>query len=98
MEWAATSAAGRNQAFNIVNGDIFRWRWLWPKLAADFGLEAAPYPGQASPLEPQLAGAGPGWAEIATKYGPAEPDLCKLSSALHTDTCLAQERGDVTLM
>ena len=26
MEWAATSEAGRNQAFNIVNGDIFRWR------------------------------------------------------------------------
>jgi nucleoside-diphosphate-sugar epimerase len=44
MEWAATSEAGRNQAFNIVNGDIFRWRWLWPRLAADFGIEAAPYP------------------------------------------------------
>jgi nucleoside-diphosphate-sugar epimerase len=26
MEWAATSEAGRNQAFNIVNGDSFRWR------------------------------------------------------------------------
>ena len=37
MEWAATSEAGRNQAFNVVNGDIFRWRWLWPNLAADFG-------------------------------------------------------------
>jgi hypothetical protein len=40
MDWAATSEAGRNQAFNIVNGVIFRWRWLWSKLAADFGIEA----------------------------------------------------------
>ena len=45
LEWAGTSEAARNQAFNIVNGDIFRWNWLWPKLAADFGIEAAPYPG-----------------------------------------------------
>ena len=50
--------AGRDQAFNIVNGDIFRWRWLWPRLAADFGIEAAPYPGRPTPLEPQLADAG----------------------------------------
>jgi nucleoside-diphosphate-sugar epimerase len=55
LEWAATSDAGRNEAFNVVNGDIFRWRWLWPKLAADFGIEAAPSPGRATPLEPQLA-------------------------------------------
>ena len=46
LEWAATSEAARDQAFNIVNGDIFRWNWLWPKLAADFGIEAAPYPGR----------------------------------------------------
>src|SRR5262249_19548224 len=30
--------------------------------AAKFGIEAAPYPGRPTPLEPQLAGAGPVWA------------------------------------
>ena len=40
-------AGGRDQAFNIVNGDVFRWRRMWPKLAADLGVEAAPYPGHA---------------------------------------------------
>ena len=74
LEWAATSEAARNQAFNIVNGDIFRWNWLWPRIAADFGIEAAPYPGHPTPLEPQLAEAGPVWAEIAAKHGLAEPD------------------------
>jgi len=98
MEWAATSEAGRNQPFNIVNGDIFRWRWLWPRLAANFGIEAAPYPGRPTPLEPQLADAGPTWAKIAAKHGLAEADLGKLASAWHTDLDLGREIEVVTDM
>jgi RNA polymerase sigma factor (sigma-70 family) len=98
LEWAATSEAGRNQAFNVVNGDIFRWRWLWPKLAADFGIEAVPYPGRKAPLEPQLANAGPIWVDIAAKYALAEADLSKLASAWHTDMDLGREIEVVTDM
>jgi nucleoside-diphosphate-sugar epimerase len=98
LEWAATSEAGRDQAFNIVNGDVFRWNWLWPKLAADFGIEAAPYPGRATPLEPQLAGEGLTWAGIAAKHGLAEPDITKLASAWHTDMDLGREMEVVTDM
>ncbi len=98
LEWAATSEAARDQAFNIVNGDIFRWNWLWPKIAGDFGIESAPYPGHPSPLEPQLAEAGPAWAEIAAKHGLAEPDLAKLASAWHTDMDLGREMEVVTDM
>jgi nucleoside-diphosphate-sugar epimerase len=98
LEWAATSPAGRNQAFNIVNGDIFRWNWLWPRLAADFGIAPAPYPGQPTPLEPQLAGAGPIWSEIAARHGLAEPDIAKLASAWHTDLDLGREMEVVTDM
>ncbi len=98
IEWAATSQAARNQAFNIVNGDIFRWNWLWPKLAADFGIEAAPYPGRKTPLEPKLADAGPIWAEIAAKYDLAESDINKLASAWHTDMDLGREMEVVTDM
>src|SRR3954469_23217035 len=32
--WAATDPAARDQAFNIANGDLFRWNELWPRLAA----------------------------------------------------------------
>ncbi len=98
LEWAATSEAGRDQAFNIVNGDIFRWRWLWPRLAADFGIEATAYPGRPTPLEPQLADAGPIWAEIAAKHALAEPDLRGLASAWHTDMDLGREIEVVTDM
>src|SRR5579864_7481699 len=98
MEWAATSEAGRNQALNIVNGDIIRWRWLWPRLAADFGIEAAAYPGRPTPLEPQLADARPTWARIAAKHRLAEADLGKLASAWHTDLDLGREIEVVTDM
>lgn len=98
MEWASISEAGRNQAFNIVNGDIFRWRWLWKKLAEYFGIEAVPYPTHRMPLEPQLANAGPTWARIATKYGLVETDINKLASAWHTDMDLGREMEVVTDM
>ncbi len=40
--WAATDERCANQAFNITNGDLFRWNELWPKIAAFFELETAP--------------------------------------------------------
>lgn len=40
--WAATNPASRNQAYNITNGDLFRWSSMWPKLAAFFDLDVAP--------------------------------------------------------
>src|SRR6202046_3905048 len=53
--WASTPPSAPNQAFNIVNGDVFRWSWMWSKLAGFFGLEAAPFAGKGVPLETQLA-------------------------------------------
>ena len=40
--WAATDPACANQAYNITNGDFFRWERLWPKIAAFFNLDTAP--------------------------------------------------------
>src|SRR3954469_3212276 len=39
LEWAAMTDAARNQAFNVVNGDVFRWKWMWGRLAGRFGLQ-----------------------------------------------------------
>ena len=38
LAWAADTDAAKNEAFNIVNGDVFRWSWLWRRLAAWFGV------------------------------------------------------------
>jgi nucleoside-diphosphate-sugar epimerase len=40
--WAATDERCANQAFNINNGDLFRWNEMWPVIARFFGLEVAP--------------------------------------------------------
>jgi nucleoside-diphosphate-sugar epimerase len=39
--WAATDLRCGNEAFNITNGDYFRWRNLWPKIAAVFEMAVA---------------------------------------------------------
>src|SRR3984885_5530582 len=68
LQWASTTPSARDQAFNVVNGDVFRWSWMWERIAKWFGLEAAPFPGEGTPLEHQLADAAPIWAEIAQKH------------------------------
>ena len=90
LVWASTSEAGKNQAFNVVNGDIFRWNWMWERLARWFGVRAAPLEGEGVPLERQLADAAPLWAEIARKHSLAEADLNVLTSAWHTDADLGR--------
>lgn len=40
--WAAMDPRCANQAFNITNGDLFRWNEMWPKIATMFDLEVAP--------------------------------------------------------
>jgi nucleoside-diphosphate-sugar epimerase len=98
LTWAATSPAARNEAFNIVNGDVFRWNWLWPRLGAWFGLEAAPYPGQPTPLERQMADDAPVWRRVAAEHGLAEAELGRLVSPWHTDADLGRPVECVTDM
>ncbi|HTI03595.1 MAG TPA: SDR family oxidoreductase [Acidisoma sp.] len=96
--WAATTPAAANEAFNVVDGDIFRWKWMWTRIASWFGLEPAPFDGEIWPLERQMAEDGPVWAEIAARHGLAEPDLGKLASPWHTDADLGRPIEVVTDM
>lgn len=98
LEWASNTPAARNQAFNIVNGDVFRWSWMWSRLADWFGLQPAPFPGEGVPLERQLANAGLIWADIANRHHLAEKDLGVLASAWHTDADLGRPIEVVTDM
>jgi len=98
LEWAATTKVARNQAFNVVNGDVFRWSWMWARLADWFGLQPAPYPGEGLPLEQQLAGAEPLWAMVARKHNLVETDFNAITSAWHTDADLGRPIEVVTDM
>ena len=90
LVWAAQTPAARNQAFNIVNGDIFRWSWLWGWLADWFGVEAVGFDGEVHPLEAEMANDGPVWRDIAQRHGLIEPDLSRLASPWHTDLDLGR--------
>jgi nucleoside-diphosphate-sugar epimerase len=98
LEWAATTDVARNQAFNVVNGDVFRWSWMWAQLADWFGLQPAPWSAEVIPLERQLADADSIWADIARKYELAENRLSLLASAWHTDADLGRPIEVVTDM
>ena len=96
--WATTTPAAANQAFNVVDGDIFRWSWMWGRLAAWFGLQPAPFDGTLQPLERQMADDAPLWRTIAEREGLAEPDLARLASPWHTDADLGRPIEVVTDM
>jgi nucleoside-diphosphate-sugar epimerase len=101
MIWAATEPAGADEAFNIVNGDVFRWRWMWPRLAARLGVDPAlveGYRDRPRPLEEQMVDLDGTWAEIVARHGLVEPDLERLASWWHTDGDLGREMEVVTDM
>jgi nucleoside-diphosphate-sugar epimerase len=88
--WAATTPAAANQALNIVNGDVFRWRRLWPRLAAALGVEAAPYNGEPAPLEQQMRDAAEIWPGVIQRHGLRELDVNAIASWWHTDADLGR--------
>lgn len=65
--WLATRASGTDRAFNITNGDAFRWRYMWPRLAAMLGIACG------EPRDIRLANwmtdKGPVWDRIVERYG-----------------------------
>ena len=91
LTWAATSNNAANQAFNVVNGEIFRWNWLWPQLAAHFNLPAAEYPGHPTPLETNMAGTEPVWDAIVAKHGLQKNKLNEVASWWHSDADLGRK-------
>ena len=65
--WAAGEPRCALEAFNITNGDYFRWQNLWPKLAAAFDMR----PGDvaATSLTAGMADKAPLWRTMTEKHG-----------------------------
>lgn len=96
--WAAVTPEAHNQAFNITNGDVFRWKWLWPRLGAFFGLEVEGYAGSIKPLEQRLSQKQQLWGKMAATHGLKESDLNRVASAWHTDLDLGRPIEVMTSM
>lgn len=76
--WAATDPRAAGQAFNIANGDLFRWNRLWPVLAGAFGLDVAPPLPMA--LTDVMADKEPVWDAMVARHGLAPTPYADVSS------------------
>ena len=65
--WAGTARAAANEAFNVTNGDVFRWEHLWPRFAEFFGMPMAPP--LKIPLQAVMADKAPVWDRIVARHG-----------------------------
>ncbi|MEZ5816043.1 MAG: SDR family oxidoreductase [Hyphomicrobiaceae bacterium] len=67
VKWMATSEKGRNEAFNVTDGTVFRWERLWPRIAKFYGMEV----GQVRLLNLGLwmSDKAPVWEAIVKRHG-----------------------------
>jgi hypothetical protein len=98
LEWEATNRRAANKAFNVVNGDYFRWRKMWRFIAGCFGIEAADYPGHVSPLARDLADAEPDWAMIVRRHRLGKTRLAEIAPWWHVDADLGRTQECITDM
>ena len=96
LHWAATAPEAANTAFNVANGDVFRWRWLWPRLAERLGVRPEGFVDEPRPLEQQMADAAPVWATLAEREGLSESELSRVASWWHTDGDLGRDMECLT--
>jgi nucleoside-diphosphate-sugar epimerase len=64
--WAATERACANQAFNITNGDYFRWGNLWPRIAEVFEMPVGDV--QTISLVQHMADKAPLWEKLVARH------------------------------
>jgi len=65
--WAASEPRCALQAFNITNGDYFRWQHMWPAIAQVFDMPAGE-PRQTN-LTADMADKAPLWRAMVEKHG-----------------------------
>ena len=95
LVWASTTDVAKNEAYNIVNGDIFRWSWLWPRIAEWFGVAWEGFAGAPVPLEAQMANDAEVWTADGGEIRPrrARPLARRLALA-HRPRPRSADRGD----
>ena len=93
MAWMTTEPACANQAFNVTNGDIFRWNRLWPRIADAFDMAC----GTVRPL--RLAEAMRGkeavWERVCARFGLASRPLSAVANWGYLDATLERTWDEI---
>jgi len=69
MVYFAEHSHCANQAFNVSNGDVFRWSSVWPSIAKFFDLAGEGRPVCPISLSVMMTDKKPLWNSIVKKYG-----------------------------
>jgi len=85
----STHEAGKNAAFNVTNGDSFRWSQVWPLLARWFGISCG-VPRRIK-LATWMADKGPVWDRIVARHGLRPRSLESLASWEFADFVFEKE-------
>lgn len=65
--WMCRTPEAGNQAFNVTNGDLFRWETVWPRVAAHFGMPVGRV--RHFSLVKWMADKAPVWEAIVREHG-----------------------------
>jgi len=94
MAWVATTPGAANNAFNITNGDLFRWHHVWPRIAEFFEMEVAePDPIHISAV---MGEKGPVWDRMVVEHGLAPYRLDQVVNWAYLDMALGNDRDQVS--
>ena len=96
--WATTEDQAANEAFNIVNGNVFRWQWLWKEIALYFEIPFQGYTTGNATLTSFLKGKNEVWQAMVEKYSLQQINLDHLASPWHTDADLGRPVEVITDM
>ncbi|CAA2986105.1 3-oxo-Delta(4,5)-steroid 5-beta-reductase-like [Olea europaea subsp. europaea] len=88
--WAAVDPYARNEAFNISNGDVFKWKHFWRILAEQFGMEYEEFEeGKNLTLLEMMKDKGKVWDEIVRENGLTPTKLEDVGVWWFADTMLS---------
>ncbi|KAL0422553.1 UNVERIFIED_CONTAM: 3-oxo-Delta(4,5)-steroid 5-beta-reductase [Sesamum latifolium] len=70
LRYMGGESYAKNEAFNVSNGDVFKWKNFWKVLAEQFGVECGGYEeGQTLTLQELMKDKGSVWDEIVRENG-----------------------------
>ncbi|PHT42966.1 3-oxo-Delta(4,5)-steroid 5-beta-reductase [Capsicum baccatum] len=90
--WASVDPNAKNEAFDVSNGDVFKWKHLWKILAEEFELEVEEFHERKKcTLEEMMKDKGQIWDEIVKENGLVASKLEEIGGWWFVDIALGGE-------
>jgi nucleoside-diphosphate-sugar epimerase len=96
MVFLSTCAKAHNEAFNVTNGDLFRWKHLWPRIARLFEMPCGEV--QTLSLAQWAADKSAIWDRIVTQHKLQPRPLAKIGLWAFGDFALRQSCDVISSM